>query len=140
MTRAGVDTNLLIRALIKPRGTVGPLLTRLRANAYTLIYSPPLLDELIEKLALPRIRQKYALDHQAVEDTLALLALRGELVYPTRAIKVYRDPDDNAVLEAAIAGNASSIVSGDEDLLVLKKFESVKIVTARVFLAALERE
>jgi len=138
MIRAVVDTNLLIRALIKPHGTVGPVLTRLRANAYTLIYSQPLLDEWIEKLALPRIRQKYALDDRAIEDALALLVLRGELVHPKRAIEVCRDPDDNAVLEAAIDGGAEYIVTGDEDLLVLKKFETVTIVTPRVFLAALD--
>ena len=138
MTRAVVDTNILIRALIKPHGTVGPILTRLRANDYALVYSQPLLDELLEKLALARIRQKYALDDQAIEDTLALLALRGELVHPTRAIKVCRDPDDNAVIEAAVVGTAEYIVTGDDDLRVLKKFETVKIVTPRVFLATLE--
>lgn len=137
MLRAVVDTNILIRALIKPRGTVGPILTQLASNAYTLVYSQPLLDELVEKLALSRIRVKYALDKQAIETTLALLALRGELVQPTRVVKVCRDPDDNALLEAALAGGAEYVVTGDEDLLVLKKFETVRIVTPRVFLAAL---
>ena len=134
MLRAVVDTNILIRALIKPRGTVGPILTQLAANTYTLVYSQPLLDELVEKLVLPRIRDKYGLDNQAIETTLALLALRGESVHPTRAVKVCRDPDDNALIEAALAGNAEYIVTGDEDLLVLKKSETVRIVTPRVFL------
>jgi putative PIN family toxin of toxin-antitoxin system len=135
MVRAVVDTNILIRALIKPRGTVGPILTQLAAGAYTLVYSRPLLDELVEKLALPRIRDKYGLDHQAIETTLALLALRGEWVRPTRVVKVCRDPDDNALLEAALAGSAEYIVSGDQDLLVLRRFETVRIVSPRVFLA-----
>jgi putative PIN family toxin of toxin-antitoxin system len=136
MLRAVVDTNILIRALIKPHGTVGPILTQLAANAYTLVYSQPLLDELVEKLALPRIRVKYGLDNQAIETTLALLALRGELVQPTRAVRVCRDPDDNALIEAALAGGAEYVVTGDEDLLVLKKFATVRIVTPRLFLAA----
>jgi putative PIN family toxin of toxin-antitoxin system len=135
MVRAVVDTNILIRALIKPHGTVGPILAQLAANAYTLVYSQPLLDELVEKLALPRIRDKYGLDAQAIETTLALLALRGELAHPTRVIRVCRDPDDNALIEAALAGGAGYVVTGDEDLLVLKRFETVQIVTPRVFLA-----
>jgi predicted nucleic acid-binding protein len=40
------------------------------------------------------------------------------------------------LLEAAVAGAAQYIVTGDEDLLVLKKFETIRIVTPRVFLAA----
>jgi len=136
MLRAVVDTNILIRAVVKPYGAVGPILTQLAAGAYTLVYSQPLIDELVEKLALPRIRDKYGLDKQAIETTLALLALRGELVHPTRAVRVCRDPDDNALIEAALAGGAEYVVTGDEDLLVLKKFETVRIVTPRVFLAA----
>lgn len=136
MTRAVVDTNILIRALIKPRGTVGPVLTRLAAAEYTLVYSQPLLDELFEKLALPRIRDKYALDESVLETVLALLSLRGELVKPVRTVQVCRDPDDDALIEAALAGNAEYLVTGDQDLLVLKKFEDVRIVTPRVFLAA----
>jgi uncharacterized protein len=137
MLRAVVDTNILIRALIKPRRTVGPILAQLAAGAYTVVYSQSLLDELVEKLVLPRIRDKYGLDKQAIETTLALLALRGEFVQPTRVVKVCRDPDDNALIETALAGGAEYVVTGDEDLLVLKKFETARIVTPRVFLVAL---
>lgn len=136
--RAVVDTNILIRALIKPRGTVGPVLGHLAQAKYVIIYSEPMLDELIAKLVLPRIRIKYAIDDQTVETTVALLALRGELVHPTRRVKVCRDPQDDMLIEAALAGNAEYLVTGDEDLLVLKKYETVRIVTPRVFLAALQ--
>ena len=101
------------------------------------IYSQPLLDELLEKLALPRIHDKYALDEEAIETTLAVLALRGELVSPARLVHVCRDPDDDALIQAAIAGDAAYVVSGDEDLLVLERFETVCFVTPRAFLAAL---
>jgi predicted nucleic acid-binding protein len=59
--RAVVDTNILIRAVIKPDGTVGPVLQRLVQGDYVLIYSRPLLVELLEKLELPRIKEKYAI-------------------------------------------------------------------------------
>ena len=135
--RAVVDTNILIRALIKPQGTVAPVLRRLAAGDFTLIYSTPLLDELLAKLVLPRIRLKYRLSDEAIEHTLALIALRGELVQPSRAVHVCRDPQDNMLIEAALTGAARYIVTGDEDLLVLKKFESVQMVSARTFLNAL---
>ena len=41
--RAVVDTNVLVRALIKPHGTVGPVLLRLRHGDYTLLYAGSLL-------------------------------------------------------------------------------------------------
>jgi putative PIN family toxin of toxin-antitoxin system len=136
MMRAVIDTNILIRALIKPTGTVGPILQRLGASNYIAIYSEALLTELLAKLALPRIRAKYHIDDDIVEMTLAIIALRGELVAPTRKVKTCRDPKDDMFIEAALAGAAQYLVTGDEDLLVLKKFETIHIVTPRVFLEA----
>ena len=134
--RAVIDTNILIRALIKPDGTVGPVLGRLAANEYVLVYSESILDELLSKLALPRIRQKYHLDDEAIETVLALFALRGILITPTRRVQACRDPKDNMIIEAALEGEAEYIVTGDEDLLSLNKFEKIRIVTPRTFLAA----
>jgi putative PIN family toxin of toxin-antitoxin system len=135
--RAVVDTNILIRAVIRPQGTVGPIATRLRDAAFVIILSVPLFEKLIEKLNLPRIRTKYHIDAQTIETFVAELAARGELVTPTRQIQVCRDQDDNAVLEAAVAGRANFIVSGDEDLLILDPFEGIRIVPPHIFLAAL---
>ncbi len=140
MFRAVVDANILIRAVIKPTGTVGPVIRRLRDGVYTLVYSQPLIDELLEKLALPRIREKYHLDDQDVDDLLGLIALHGELVAPTRTIKVCRDPKDDMFIEAAVAGKAEVIVTGDQDLLTLKKYEAVRFITPRVFIARLDEK
>jgi predicted nucleic acid-binding protein len=61
MLRVVVDTSILLRAMIKLTGTVGPVIRRLQDGDYRLVYSQPLIDELLAKLALPRIRQKYHL-------------------------------------------------------------------------------
>ena len=137
--RAVIDTNILIRALIKPDGTVGPILTRLADGEYTLVYSEPLLDELLEKLALPRIRTKYGIDNDVIESLLHLLALRAELVSPTRRMKICRDPDDDRVIEAALDGHANYIVSGDADLLTLGVVDHLPIVLPFEFLQILDR-
>jgi putative PIN family toxin of toxin-antitoxin system len=133
--RAVVDTNILIRALIKPQGTVGPILSRLRNGDYALVYSAPILDELIEKLALPRIRHKYRVEEAQIEALLALIALRGAFVTPARKVRVCRDAEDDMFIEAALAGAAKYVVTGDKDLLTLRTFETVRFVTPRTFLA-----
>jgi putative PIN family toxin of toxin-antitoxin system len=136
--RAVVDTNVLIRALIKPDGSVGPILARLASGDYTLIYSDPLLDELLGKLALRRIRDKYSIDADVTEGLLQLLVLRGEHVTPSRRVKICRDPDDY-VIEAALEGGAGFIVSGDDDLIVLSGIEGIPIVSPSEFLRELDK-
>jgi putative PIN family toxin of toxin-antitoxin system len=138
--RAVVDTNILIRAVIKPDGTVGPVLRHLVQGDYMLVYSRPLLAELLEKLELPRIRKKYAITDDDIADLMALFVLRGELVIPERTVTVCRDPEDNMVIEAALAGEAPWVVTGDEDLLSLGTYETVSFVTARAFLQRLDEE
>ena len=137
MIRAVVDTNTLIRSLIKPQGTVGPIISRLRDGDYTLVYSAPLVDELVAKLSLPRIQVKYHIRLEEIEALVALIVLQGEKVIPTRKIKLCRDPKDDMFIEAALAGEAQVVVTGDDDLLTLRKFEAVRFVTPRAFLAAL---
>jgi len=134
--RAVLDTNILLRALIKPQGSVGPVLGRLRHGEYVAVYSEPILDELAAKLALPRLRDKYHLTEEVATTLLALLALRGELVRPERKITACRDRDDDKFIEAAVAGEAEYVVTGDKDLLSLKRFETVRFVTPHTFLQA----
>jgi putative PIN family toxin of toxin-antitoxin system len=134
--RAVVDTNIIIRAVIKPAGTVGPVLGRLRDGDYTAVYSGSILDELVAKLALPRIAKKYQLSQGDIEDLLGLLALRGRLVNPSRTVRVCRDPGDDMFIEAALEGEADWVVTGDSDLLTLEKFERIRFVPPRVFLQA----
>jgi len=138
LIRAVVDTNILVRAVIKPLGTVGPVLRRLRDGAYVLIYSEPLLTELVDVLNRPRIKDKYRLAPEDIETIVALILLRGEAIVPRRRITICRDPKDNMFLEAAADGMADAIVSGDDDLLELNDFEGIPIVTPAEFLAKLD--
>lgn len=135
--RAVVDTNILTRAVIRPSGIVGPIAARLRAGAYVTILSAPLFEEFVEKLNLPRIREKYHIDAQTIETFVAELAASGEMVMPTRRIEICRDANDNKVLEAAVEGHANYIVTSDENLLILDPFEGIRIVKPRVFLEQL---
>lgn len=138
--RAVVDTNILVRAMIKPHGTVGPVLLRLRHGDYTLLYAQPLLEELVDVLNRPRIREKYQLTDQDIQTVVRLILLRGEPVVSEKRITACRDPRDDKFLEVAVAGGADVIVSGDEDLLTLHPFEGIPIITSFAFLQMLDAE
>lgn len=55
-------------------------------------------------------------------------------VQPMEHVAVCRDPKDNQFLDVAIAANAPFLVTGDNDLLSLKKFRTTRILTPRQFL------
>jgi predicted nucleic acid-binding protein len=48
--------------------------------------------------------------------------------------QVCRDPDDDNILGAAISGGCDCIVTGDKDLLVLKQYEGIEILSPREFI------
>ena len=138
--RAVIDTNILVRAVIKPSGTVGPVLLRLRHGDYTLLYAQSLLEELIDVLNRPRIRNKYRLTDQDIQTVVSLILLRGEAVAPQERITACRDPKDDKFLEVAVSGRADVIVSGDQDLLVLHPFAGIPILPPVAFLQMLDAE
>lgn len=56
-----------------------------------------------------------------------------EIIEPTTQVEICRDPDDNKFLGCARDSHALYIVSGDKDLLVIKEYENIQIVTAKNF-------
>ena len=127
--RAVPDTNVLVSAIVfgGPPGKI----VELAAEGYLqLIISPSLIDELQEVL-----RRKFGFSDAATYQAEVLLRRISIVAEPQREIAIIReDPEDNRVLEAAVAGNADMIVSGDRHLLSLKVFEGVSIVSPREFL------
>ena len=93
------------------------------------ILSPDLWEELLSAL-----EDKLGLRPEELP-FLDLYRRHSTWVEPTPLEQpVCRDPDDDRVLAAALAGEAEAIVTGDRDLLVLDVFEGVRIVTPRGFL------
>lgn len=135
--RVVMDTNVLVSALIHPKGTPGLIISHLRNGDFTLLYSDPLLEEWLGVLGRPHIQSKYHLTHEDVQSVLMFILKRGELVTPDRQVTSCRDPKDNQFLEAAVAGQADIIVSGDKDLLVLNPFEAIPIIKPVTFLSML---
>lgn len=125
-----LDTNVLVAA-IAADGLCRDLV-RLRLRQHVIITSEPLLAEL---------RRTLRNNFTVAPDELRFLSLfeeRAELVVPASLRKrICRDPDDDIVLPTAIAGRADLIVTGDNDLLVLKQFRGIRILSPRQVLELL---
>jgi putative PIN family toxin of toxin-antitoxin system len=132
--RVVLDTNVLISAALFRLGKPFACLDWVLENA-TLIVSRELLEELETRLARRKF-SKYVDDarRRAFVADLGLSAIQVEL---SGAVKVCRDPDDNKLLEAAVAGRADCLVTGDQDLLVLHPFAGIPILTPDGFLTRL---
>ena len=125
-----LDTNVIVAALVA-KGLCHEVVVRTLGSG-TVVTSPALLDELDGTL-----RAKFTLGPAAMA-FLEQLRLRVHLVVPApHASPVSRDPDDDVVLATAVAANATAIVTGDLDLLVLQRYRGVEIVAPRDFLSRL---
>ena len=70
-----------------------------------------------------------------------IVAWKSDFVIPLESLNVVQDdPTDNKFLEAAVAGNANLIVSGDEHLLEIKSFRNISIIKPRRFVDMLQSE
>ena len=132
--RVVLDTGVLISGLIRPSGAVGNVLHALRDGRFTAIYSTPMVLEIIDVLGRQQFRSKYHVQAEDITALIDLLRLRGELVAPKQTVTACRDPKDNKFLEAALAGEADAIVTGDDDLIVLNPFEGIEIVRPAEFI------
>lgn len=130
--RVVLDTNVLVASIVAD-GLCRDLV-RVRVHSHTIITSKPLLDELRRTL-----RVKFKADPDKLP-LLSALHEQAEIVAPALlGERVCRDKDDDVVLATALAGKAEIIVTGDDDLLVLKGFRGIRILSPRQFLESIDR-
>ena len=131
--RVVVDTNTIISGILLPGSVPGRLLSFLAERA-TLIFSPATRDELLRVIA----REKFDryVTFGARERAVTVLVRDSEIVIPRRVFHVCRDPKDDKFIDAAHAGKADCLISGDDDLLVLREIEGIAILTARRYLSS----
>jgi len=110
--RAILDTNVVVAALSSRRGTSFALLNHAINKRFALLASPALWLEYEAVLKRPEITKMHLLTLQDIDDVLNALC---EVVEPVQAHLLWRpqlrDPNDEMVLEAAINGAATHLVS-----------------------------
>jgi uncharacterized protein len=129
-----LDTNQLISSLLSAHGLQRALIDHWRAGAFLLFVAPGQRQEATEVLARPKIADKYRITAADREAFLHLLEQDAILLPHHAAAGICRDADDDYFLGCAASAGIDYLVTGDNDLLTLKRFESVVILTARDFL------
>lgn len=122
--RAVLDTNVLISAFVFPGGAPEHVYRRVLLGQVTLITSRPLLSELGRVLT-----DKFGWEPSYAQEVVAQLVRIAVVVDTTEHVTdIEDDPADNRVLEAAAAGAADVIVSGDRHLRRLGSWRDIRIV------------
>ena len=130
--RVVVDTNVIVSALVFG-GLPRRVFEAAESGRCELYYSAEIESETRRVL-----RDKFGWDEDRLGRYLPELWRLGERVTPQRRVNAIKeDPDDNRILECALAARADMIVSGDGHLLRLTAFEGIAILTPREFLSAL---
>ncbi|HNA30342.1 MAG TPA: putative toxin-antitoxin system toxin component, PIN family [Thiobacillaceae bacterium] len=127
--RLVVDTNVLVSAFLW-EGTPGQLIELAGEKVVRLYTSRGLLDELAATLAKKKLAKPVAATGLTAAQMLANYRRIATLVTARQLTdQVSRDADDDKVLACAIAAKADLVVSGDDDLLCLKAFQGMPIVS-----------
>jgi len=134
-----LDTNVIISALLSSKGAPAELINRWEADEFGVVVSPALIGELERCLTYPRVTKYLKTPQETRDAILNHLVNVAIVVEPKFTLNVIKDdPDDNRVLECAVAGGAAFIISGDAHLLNLKEYKGIVILPPAGFLTLLQ--
>ena len=122
-----LDTNVLLAAFAT-RGLCEAVFEVCLA-AHEIVLSEHILKELRRHL---RVKFKVPASH--ADQVIAFLREHAALVKPAKVpASACRDHSDLPVLGTAVAAEADCLVTGDRDLLDLKEFRGIPILSPRAF-------
>ena len=131
-----VDTNVIISAVLSPRGVPAQLLKRFFREGQ-LVFSATTFAELKTRLWRPKFDSHFTLEER--QDLLHDIASSAHWWEGNpEAGSWCRDPDDDKFIVLALAAQATRLITGDDDLLCLDPLDELRILTPRAALDELE--
>jgi putative PIN family toxin of toxin-antitoxin system len=142
MTRAVLDSAVLISAFLRPGGVADAVLHQAYECAFELFLAEEILAETRRVLLeVDRIRRRYVYPDESVHRFIvglrAIAQITGSL--PPLAGIVERDPNDDIIVACAVAAGVDYIVTRDDDLLSLRTYESITMTTPEAFMGILRQ-
>ena len=122
--RVIIDTNCWISFLIGRR--MSRLVDLLSSESVKLVVCQELLDELQDVTSRPKLAKFFP--QKEVDSLIEFMELIGERFEPRQKVQICRDSADDYLLALAIESHAHYLVTGDQDLLVIKKIKNCRIV------------
>lgn len=141
MLKVVVDTNIWVSTLIKPHGYDARMIAEILRRGGEIFTTEEILAESREVALRPRIKDKYHLTEDTVDQALAEVRLLTTIVHELPELKVIKeDPDDNVILACALQAAADYLLSYDPHLTNLSEYQGIRILTPRQFIAILKQE
>ena len=136
-----LDTNVIVSALLSQSGAPSEIFNLWEEDEFSVVISIRLLNELEHTLKYPKVIKYLKLSEEELRLFLDHFRTFASVVEPELTLEVIKnDPDDNRVLECAVAGKASYIVTGDKHLLELEEYQGIEILSPSSFLTLLTME
>ncbi|HET6991028.1 MAG TPA: putative toxin-antitoxin system toxin component, PIN family [Bacteroidia bacterium] len=132
-TRIAIDTNIWISFLINGKN-FSKLDKLIQADKIKLIFSDELLLEFLEVVERPKFKKYFSTDN--IQILFENIQNQAEFIKVKQKVDVCRDKKDNFLLALSEVGAVDFLITGDEDLLVLKKYKKTKIVRISDFLSS----
>jgi len=120
-----IDTNLWISFLLSKK--IDFIDNLLSCKNVRLIFCHELLAELLEVSARPKLKKFFTTNDKKL--IFNIIECYADYVVVTSNVDLCRDVKDNFLLSLAKDSKADFLITGDKNLLVLKKFEETQIVT-----------
>ena len=130
--RVVIDTNVLISGFYWS-GAPKQIISLWLKGKLKLYVSPGTAAELISLLI------RFGVPQTKIRNIKKLIITHSARIIPQQKVTVCRDPKDNQFLELCLTAVADYLVTGDKDLLILKKFHQTQIFSPKQFLGKINR-
>ena len=119
---------MLASGLTRDGGAAAEVIRHWRRGSFLLVTSAHILDELARAFAKPYFASSLSVDlAQALVRLVATQAIVVDLSISVQGVASH--PEDDKVLATALSGESDVLCTGDKQLLKLRAFEGVEILS-----------
>ena len=130
MPSATFDSNVYISALVFRKKALRIIDLAIEQGVEIAIS-----DEIVEE-TIRVLREKFHWSDERIEEARATMSSITRHVAPTEKLDVVKsDPDDNKIVECAVAAGSDYLVTGDNDILSLGSYGKRQMIKPSDFLA-----